>query len=312
MKKGKLFVLFMLFLLILLFQGKNPNTTLGLKNELSTPLMTIKDISSPLSESISSNLTKFGYSAQAPIYIPNNTALMSAGFPGSGSEVDPYRLENYNITSDLRVLIHIKNTTSHFIIQHSLLNGVDNDYSGIVLENVINGRVYNTTIQYCFNGIELQHSNSNVVDYNTIHKNGKTSAKPISGGSGIYLTSNFNTITNNNIEENLWYGVNISSSSSENNTVKENCFKNNGGTSSQAYDNGANNTFIYNYWDDWISGYYSIDGSANNNDTSPLAICPTDVPNGTPSMTFPIVISSLLIIVIFVKVRSKHRKSKNE
>lgn len=43
-------------------------------------------------------------------------------------------------------------------------------------------------------------------------------------------------------------------SSSENNTIKFNNFiENNLAGVSQAYDDGSNNVFIFNYWDDWTN-----------------------------------------------------------
>jgi parallel beta-helix repeat protein len=84
----------------------------------------------------------------------------------------------------------------------------------------------------------------------------------------------FNVISNNSIS-NSNYGVALSSSI--NTTVIWNNFISN---SLNAYDYGFNNTFHYNYWDDWTSpdsepdGFvdspYNISGSLNNNDSHPL------------------------------------------
>jgi parallel beta-helix repeat protein len=83
--------------------------------------------------------------------------------------------------------------------------------------------------------------------------------------------------SNNRIEENIVYdgignGVHIFGTS-PNNVIKNNDFARNnqdGGATWQAFDEGTNNSFLNNYWSDSTgTGFYSIDGSANNFDDSP-------------------------------------------
>ncbi|MFX0062410.1 MAG: right-handed parallel beta-helix repeat-containing protein [Candidatus Hermodarchaeota archaeon] len=133
-------------------------------------------------------------------------------------------------------------------------------------------------------------------------------SKLLRNRNGVVICSGCsdNTVQGNTISDNSIYGV-VCRTGSSNNIVRDNCFYGNGnGSSQQASDSGTSNTFESNFWSDWSSGVYSIDGTVSNTDASPLSICPVTV----PGMTIPIVISSLLIIVIFVKVRSKRRNSK--
>ena len=63
--------------------------------------------------------------------------------------------------------------------------------------------------------------------------------------------------------------------------VHHNSFRNNNlGGSSQALDSGFDNTwydyqtFEGNFWNDWVVGSYSIDGTANAVDPYPLIVDP--------------------------------------
>lgn len=122
-------------------------------------------------------------------------------------------------------------------------------------------------------GIKLGKSVKNVnISNNTISNN---------SGYGIYLDgSSSNYLLNNSISMNKQYGIFLNSIST-NNTIKWNNLLNNYyGNTSQAIDDGANNTFVFNYWSDWttpdddlnniVDEPYPIDGIANNFDLFPL------------------------------------------
>lgn len=79
-------------------------------------------------------------------------------------------------------------------------------------------------------------------------------------GSGI-------DIEHNNITINANFGVDIWSTSSQVD-VRDNNFVNNG-LEPQANDNGTDNIFDGNYWDEWISCNYSISGNSGNYDIHP-------------------------------------------
>ncbi len=61
------------------------------------------------------------YTTSGPIEIHNNTHLESLGFPGSGTESEPYLIEGLNITSD-SVCIDIANTTKFVSIINCYLS----------------------------------------------------------------------------------------------------------------------------------------------------------------------------------------------
>ena len=64
----------------------------------------------------------------SPIVIANDDVFESYGFPGDGSEENPYRIENYNITTTDKICISVSGyTTKHFTIQNCFLKTDTND-----------------------------------------------------------------------------------------------------------------------------------------------------------------------------------------
>ena len=181
-------------------------------------------------------------------------------------------------------------------------NTIDNcNEAGITLYESNNNTLFGNTIHNCNEaGITLYAiNNNNTLSFNTIYNcapygiyleafndnnNLSYNAIYLCASYGIYLTSannDNNTLSSNTIYNNPDYGLYFEVGS-DNNTVKWNNFiDNNAGTGNQqAYDDGGNNTFSTNYWHEWTSpddnsdGFvdepYAINGSTNNNDTSPL------------------------------------------
>jgi parallel beta-helix repeat protein len=110
----------------------------------------------------------------------------------------------------------------------------------------------------------IQNSDNNILSSNTIYN--------CSWEVFFLANSKNNTISRNLIFDNVNYGLFITPSSSENNTVTWNNFINNNlgfpARTSQAHDEGTTNTISNNYWEDWIgSGVYDIDGGANQDPT---------------------------------------------
>jgi parallel beta-helix repeat protein len=121
--------------------------------------------------------------------------------------------------------------------------------------------------------------------FGTIHNN------TIDGtdGIGISVVSGGNsTFRFNHIEDATDYGLETGVNA-EDMMITRNVFINNVGTS-QVCDEGANNIFIYNYYDDWTSPDadsdqivdtpYGLDGGTGNEDPYPLA-----APNVVPPVT---------------------------
>ncbi|MCH8906970.1 MAG: right-handed parallel beta-helix repeat-containing protein [Candidatus Heimdallarchaeota archaeon] len=87
-------------------------------------------------------------------------------------------------------------------------------------------------------------------------------------GNGIEVKNGTSIdIEHNNITGNQNFGVDIWSNTSQID-VRDNNFVNNG-LEPQANDNGTDNIFDGNFWDDWISGNYSVSGTSDNDDLHP-------------------------------------------
>jgi parallel beta-helix repeat protein len=194
------------------------------------------------------------------IWIDEDADFISYGFPGDGSEANPYLIEKFVISGSAAPLIHIQDTSKHFVIQNNVLDGIDGSYNGTEIWNVAAGTgtiSYNTIfncetgivlwgvtgIDLNYNwitnnkgdGIFLENSHNNVIEYNTIYNNGPemplidgpTTLYAGSIGHGIYLDpSNDNQIRNNDIGNNMGSGVFLENSAG--NTISINAIYENG------------------------------------------------------------------------------------
>jgi parallel beta-helix repeat protein len=131
-------------------------------------------------------------------------------------------------------------------------------------------------------GITIHDATGFIIQNNNITENGAGLCSPFLNqlhldsshlsehyglGINVHIGSDIR-IEHNNIYENLLYGVNFDSTSS-NNFVEYNNFVDNTNTP-QATDMGELNRFYGNYWDDYTgSGSYLIAGNAQNEDPWP-------------------------------------------
>ncbi len=91
------------------------------------------------------------------------------GFPGSGTEIDPYVIERYTITIIAYGYhgILVYNVTKHFIIQHCF---IEYAYSGIHIESISVGTAIinnNTCVYSNYAGIYLSDSSNSTIVNNT-------------------------------------------------------------------------------------------------------------------------------------------------
>lgn len=87
-----------------------------------------------------------------PIFINSNDDFLSYGFPGSGTQEEPYIIQNYNITTNSYKAISINSTSKNFIIKNCFINSKK---IGITIINILQGtaEIYNNTIVNQFTGI---------------------------------------------------------------------------------------------------------------------------------------------------------------
>ncbi|MHA2278362.1 MAG: right-handed parallel beta-helix repeat-containing protein, partial [Candidatus Kariarchaeaceae archaeon] len=181
----------------------------------------------------------FPFNSASPISINGNAEF--SGFPGSGTQVNPYRIEGFNITGSNGILISITDTDVHFRISSNLLNGLGTADTGIWLNNVENGIIeYNTVYNTNGNGIDLYSSR-----YNTIRENSACN-NPWAGIS-LHESSLYNFIFNNTLFNNEWTGIVLDLSNSNNISSNE-IFNNqwSGIVLQNSSINTLNNNSVYN------------------------------------------------------------------
>ncbi len=151
----------------------------------------------------------------SPILIWDDSDFVDYQFPGDGSQSNPYRIENYNITTSVINGIYIFATTKHFVIRNCLISAT---HIGINIENVAKSTA---TIENCsvigqFYGIPVTNSANSTIRDNTLSNN----------YLGIFVSfSNSTLISDNKCVQNAIYGMRIRESdncSIENNFLKQN------------------------------------------------------------------------------------------
>ena len=158
--------------------------------------------------------------SHAPIHIDSDSDFSNQaaneGWKGSGTEDDPYIIENYeiNMSSYARYYgpcIYIGNTTVYFVVRNC---NIYSTYfsSGLTMYRVRNGTVDSITVSNGFYGVYLAYSHSNIISNNNLSNNIE----------GIRLeNSDGNIILNNSIYKDH-EGINLLDSSNNrlyNNTM---------------------------------------------------------------------------------------------
>jgi parallel beta-helix repeat protein len=131
---------------------------------------------------------------------------INESWQGKGTRNDPYVISGYEIIGDGHG-IHIISTSVHFILSDMRIRFKEipggynlSHQSGIYLDNVENGRIYNCTIENNKYGIYMDSSFSCSIMDNTITNN----------NHGIYLyDSGINNINGNTISKNKDYGIKL-------------------------------------------------------------------------------------------------------
>ncbi len=185
------------------------------------------------------NPTTFNYQSSNPIIITSDSDFDLLGFPGNGTQEDPFLIEGLNISSftqtilvsntsvffEIRacLLTHIGDLTQNVVFDHVRNGAIRDSYvlggdSGVFLRYAIGVVVENTTICGASIGVDLLDSSFCSIFNNMVH----------SCNSGITIDSSLNcTVAGNMVYENLLFGIVISFSAA-NNFVFNNTFGHNG------------------------------------------------------------------------------------
>jgi PGF-pre-PGF domain-containing protein len=201
---------------------------------------------------------------RAPISINGdaNFTLANGVTGGTGTQLDPYIIENWVIDASSANGITIQNTNAYFIIRNCLVENGGGSYSGIYLDSVINGKVKNNICENNYNGIYLYDSYECTIDNNNCSNN---------PNNGIHLYECWaDSLTNNTCDGN-YDGIYIYGS--DDGTVSNNTCSNNDDAGiyvdSSDYNILDSNTCESNDYGIYL--YYSsndnlLNNTCNNND----------------------------------------------
>ncbi len=156
-------------------------------------------VSSAKENKLSKKYSSNSLIAYAPIHIDEDSDFTA--FPGSGTEEDPYIIENYNITSDVEVCgINISATTKFFIIRNCFIDALD---FGIWISWLSEGTaqvINNTCVNHYSTGIDLWDVPGAFISNNKLHYN----------KDGIYCVTSDNIhLESNNCTNNQLRGVSV-------------------------------------------------------------------------------------------------------
>ena len=230
------------------------------------------------------------------IYNSTNTVIENNFCSGNGIGIRSYDSGDLKIRENKCIKNNdgISITSGYYKVPIEIIgnNCTSNDNAGISIGDVT-GLVSNNTIYYNKIGISMFTGNCTIKE-NKIISNLEC---------GIYVFFAISNLIHNNTISNSYYGIQllISSqievfynhieicasygvyleSSTDNCVIYSNNFINNTRFHpmfAQACDDGSDNTFydidtsIGNYWNDWITGVYSIDGLAGSSDLYPRVV----------------------------------------
>ena len=137
------------------------------------------------------------------VLITSNTDFVIQGWPGDGSETNPYVLEWLRILST-GDCIRIYDTTVHFTISHCIMtsSGTSANGSGVLLQNVTNGQVASCEIASKSYGIIAGRMDSCALSNNTI----------LSSEIGIAVDFSTDCLIENNVVDDDSLGATITDS----------------------------------------------------------------------------------------------------
>ncbi|MBY9000677.1 MAG: right-handed parallel beta-helix repeat-containing protein [Candidatus Heimdallarchaeota archaeon] len=180
-------------------------------------------------------------------------------------------IENNTCSSNIDEGIFIDNDSEYglFLNNTCVQNGEQGIINQFTNDNTFR---YNNCTDNAYVGFGIYYANRILMENNTASKN------------DVYgfqiLSSSYGTVMFNQIEENTLYGIYLEAGSDYYIVHHNNFISNNVGGSSQAYQQSllwTQNATWYdtsinegNYWNDWVSGAYAIDGSTISADLYPL------------------------------------------
>jgi parallel beta-helix repeat protein len=180
-----------------------------------------------------------GLLSHGPILINGDAGFTSANgvTSGSGTVVDLYVIDGWDINASSANGIEIRNTTAYFVIRNCYVH--NGGSRGIWFFNVKNGKIDNNLFKNNSSGIYLEYySDNNLVSNNIVGNSeygiwiyrsdnniiSKNTCENSNYGILLYANSSYNLISNNTVDNNV-HGINLSES--DNNLISNNTVENN-------------------------------------------------------------------------------------
>lgn len=161
-----------------------------------------------------------------PSYNWSITALNNSWCTGSGTEIDPYVIENLYINGNgTGGMIFIRDSDKHFIIRDCWFNfSGPNEYDvGVLVQYATNGLIVNNSFTYTHAGVITENSISNVTVDNNIFISDHTTT---GWGRAIKVAvDSYDVVVSNNKIRDYYSGIRVSQS--VNITVNSNYIENN-------------------------------------------------------------------------------------
>jgi 5'-nucleotidase/UDP-sugar diphosphatase len=191
------------------------------------------------------------------IYIDGNDNFTPANgvSSGSGTENDPYIIENWDINAENTNGIDIRNTTSNFIVRNCYVHDGGVQYNGISLSHAINGILDKNISENNYYGIAIYESSGNTLSGNTCSNN---SYEGIDLGSSSNNTLDNNACNSNN-DAGIWMGASFS------NTLSNNTCSNNSNNAILITSSSYNNLVSGNVAENNPSDGIHLDSYSDNN-----------------------------------------------
>jgi parallel beta-helix repeat protein len=129
------------------------------------------------------------YISQEPINIYSLSDIAKYGLPGAGTPNNPFRIENYNITTDDYASIRIVGVREFFLIRNCYLSA---QFYGIDIQDILyagNAIIESNIIVDCSTGIQILSSPNTIIRNNALENN-SYSAILIGGSFGTKIEKN--------------------------------------------------------------------------------------------------------------------------
>ncbi len=165
------------------------------------------------------------YTVHGPILIGGDAEFTPANgvTGGTGSPLDPYVIEGWDINTSASTGIRVGNTTADFVIRDVYVHGTGGSGgAGVVLANVSGGRIERSRIENNSFGVALWQSTDVVLEGNNVSGNRwtgiqATGARVVlrgntisdNGRDGVLLWASNSTLADNAIASNRGYGVDL-------------------------------------------------------------------------------------------------------